>query len=507
MIIIKPTSQNFWDNQADSYIFFVNESLETESDNANFTKIEEYYPHVKAVLKKHNFEGKQGQSYVLTAMQNDRLVEFIFMGLGKHTKSWDVELEKLRRTLGSAILLLKKHGLRSAVMGLPEAKPYTIGNAELMKQLVVTAHMADYEFMIYKTKEPKKDWSCTISVVVDANEEQALAASVKQGDIMGEAINQARHWADTPANVMTPTALADEAEKIAKQHNLKCTIFGREQAEKLGMGAWMAVDAGSDQPGKFVVLEYKAQSKDKPTIALLGKGVMFDSGGISLKGSDYMTGMKYDMSGAAAVIASMKIFAQLNPDINVVGLTPLVENMPSGKASRQDDIVTAMNGKTIEIQNTDAEGRLILSDTMCYAEKFYNPDVMIDIATLTGACLFALGYFYTGLMTQDEELMRVLPEIGKKTGDRVWPLPLDDDFKPANNSLVADLSNSGSRSYKAGTITAACFLSEFVSKARWAHLDIAGTADGVPGNISYLGKTSAGAGIRLLVDFVLNFKK
>ncbi len=506
MITIKLTSQKFWDTVADSYVLFVNEAFETESDNANFTKIQAYYPQVKAVLKKHNFEGKQDQSYILTAMQNDRLVEFVFVGLGKHTKSWDVELEKLRRAIGSVTLLLKKHGLRSAVIGLPEEKPYNISRAELLKQLVVTMHMADYEFNVYKTKEPKKDWQCDVSFVVDANEEKALAASANHGMIMGEAINQARLWADLPANVMTPTALANEAENIAKQYKLKCTIFGRDEAEKLGMGAFLAVDAGSDQPGKFVILEHKAASKDAQTIALLGKGVMFDTGGISLKQSDFMTGMKYDMSGAAAVIASMKIFAQLNPDINVVGITPLVENMPSGKAARQDDIVTAMNGKSIEIKSTDAEGRLILSDAMCYAEKFYKPDIMIDIATLTGACLYALGYFYSGLMTQDEELMKVLPEIGKKTGDRIWPLPLDDDFKAANNSLVADLANVGCRSYKAGTITAGCFLSEFVEKARWAHIDIAGTADGVPGNISYLGKTSAGAGIRLLVDFVLNFK-
>jgi leucyl aminopeptidase len=252
-------------------------------------------------------------------------------------------------------------------------------------------------------------------------------------------------------------------------------------------------------------MEYRADEK-APVIALIGKGVTYDTGGISLKGASFMEGMHYDMSGAAAVIATMNIIAQLKPKVNVVGITPLVENMPSGKASRQDDIIRAMNGKTIEIKNTDAEGRLILADAICYAEKFYKPDVMIDIATLTGACMRALGYFYSGLMTDDEYLLEQLPKLGQKTGDRVWALPFDEDYKPANKSKVADIANSGSVRYHAGAITAAWFLRSFVEKTPWAHLDIAGTADSVP-DINYLGKTSAGAGIRLLTEFVLNYKK
>ena len=271
------------------------------------------------------------------------------------------------------------------------------------------------------------------------------------------------------------------------------------------MGGFLAVGAGSDQPSKFVVLEYKTKEKNAPTIALAGKGITFDTGGISLKPSESMHGMKYDMSGAAAVIATLKIIAQLKPDINVIGVTPLVENMPDGKAQRQDDVIRFMNGKTAEIKSTDAEGRLVLADALCYAEKFYSPETIIDIATLTGACVAALGYFYTGLMTQDDTLLEVLPKIGFATGDRAWPLPLDDDYKPANNSPIADLRNTGSAEYKAGTITAGFFLQEFVKNARWAHLDIAGTADGVPG-VSYLGRGSTGAGIRLLVEFIMHYR-
>jgi leucyl aminopeptidase len=216
--------------------------------------------------------------------------------------------------------------------------------------------------------------------------------------------------------------------------------------------------------------------------------------------------MKFDMSGAAAVLGTMEIIAQLKPDVHVVGLMPMVENMPSGKAARQDDIITFMNGKTAEIKSTDAEGRLILADALCYAEKFFEPEVMIDVATLTGACVIALGHFYTGLMTRDKKLRDILSLLGEKTGDRVWALPLDDDFVDANRSEVADVANAGSPAYRAGTVTAACFLENFVSKSRWVHLDIAGTCNDVPG-INYVGKGASGAGVRLLTEFIMTYGK
>jgi len=216
--------------------------------------------------------------------------------------------------------------------------------------------------------------------------------------------------------------------------------------------------------------------------------------------------MKFDMSGAAAVIETLSVVAQLKPAINVIGVAPTVENMPSGKASRQDDIITFMNGRTAEINSTDAEGRLILADALCYAEKNYNPDVIIDIATLTGAASFVGGHFYTCLLTGDDQLAEELLKLGQVTGDKVVRLPFDDDFKKAITTPVADLSNTGSPKYGAGTITAAWFLQHFVSKSRWAHLDIAGTAHDVPG-INYLGEGATGAGVRLMTEFVMTFKK
>jgi leucyl aminopeptidase len=382
--------------------------------------------------------------------------------------------------------------------------------------MAIAAHMADYKFAKFKSKKDDKDdskkdeWS--YKLLLATGECDRCQEALDKANIIGQAINNSRLLCDMPPNVATPTYVSEQVKKIATDiPGLKCAVFGRDKAEELGMGGFLSVDIGSEQEGKFVVLEYNtdvkhARTNDAPTIALVGKGVTFDSGGISLKPASHMSGMKFDMSGAAAVIGVMQIISQLKPDVNVIGLTPLVENMPSGRSNKQDDIITLMNGKTAEVANTDAEGRLILADALCYAEKFYNPDVIIDIATLTGACAYAIGHFYTALMTKDKELSEALKKSAKISGDKVWALPFDDDYKVAIKSEVADISNTGSPAYKAGTITAGFFLSNFVEKSKWAHLDIAGTADGVPG-INYLGKGATGAGVRLLVDFVMNYKK
>ncbi len=506
MITINVTNKSLWDNTVEGYICFLTEDFQATSDRLCIDEIaKDCYPDLETILKKHQFSGKHGQSFVLTARRGSSLVQFLFIGLGKLDQPVNRELELLRRSFGDAVLLMKKLKIKQAASILPPVTRYNCSPAELIKHLTIAGIMASYDFLTFKTKERENRWSGSLCISVPPHELEACERMVKKGSIIGEAINRAREWGDLPANIMTPSALSHEAQKIAEFYGLKCTVFGREKAIELGMGGFLAVDAGSEQDGKFVILEYRGAPPDSPTIALAGKGVMFDTGGISLKPANFMEGMKYDMSGAAAVIATMSLIAQLKPCINVVGLTPLVENMPSGKASRQDDIIVCMNGKTVEIKNTDAEGRLILADTLCYAEKFYAPAIIIDIATLTGACLHALGYFYTALMTKDQKLQETLWAIGDRTGDRVWPLPLDDDFMPANESRFADVSNSEKGGYKAGSITAGCFLSNFVSKARWAHLDIAGTADSVPGNNSYIGKGATGAGIRLLTEFIMKY--
>ena len=506
MITAHLWSQSFWDCATEGYIIFVEEGMEKYWPEDAFGHIEKrYYPRLKELLAKHAFEGKLSQTFVLTAENNGTLMQIIFVGVGKAQTNHAKQIEQYRRAMGSAVGIMKKLSIKTACCTVPSTAPERLTGNDILQNLVTIARMASYEFIHFKTdKQKQKNDAYSLYFAVHDTPNNQMA--IKAGNIIGAAINQARHWADLPGNIMTPTALSLEAEKIAKKHSLKSTIFGREKALELGMGGFCAVDAGSDQDGKFVVIEYKAQSPNAPTIALCGKGVTFDTGGISLKPASSMEGMKFDMSGAAAVLAVIDVIAQLKPDINVIALAPMVENMPSGKATRQDDVITAMNGKTIEIQNTDAEGRLILADTLCYAEKFYNPSVIIDIATLTGACAYALGHFYTALLTQNDELSQKLQASGLNTGDKVWPLPFDDDFKKANKSEVADVQNSGARAYLAGTIIGACFLSLFVEKTPWAHLDIAGTAHEVP-DINYLSRGSTGAGVRLLVDYILNYKQ
>lgn len=499
MISVQLAKTHFWQTPAEAYIIILKNGMEALANSATLEHIEKtYYPHLKQILKKHQFEGEKGQSFVLTGEQNGSLVQFIFVGVGHLNGRWDQELETIRRAIGTGVQTMRSLKITSGAIALPTDSLITLSAGEMLQQMVIVAHMASYAFTTFKSDKKKSPWATTLHITGAAE----LTADFEQGTIIGTAINKARHWADLPANHMTPSTLAAEAEKIGAKHGFKTTIFGREKALELGMGAFCSVDAGSEQDGKFVVLEYKTNKPNAQTIALCGKGVMFDTGGINLKPTSGISGMKFDMSGAAAVITIMDIVGQLKPNVNIIGLTPLVENMPSGKASRPDDVVTCMNGKTVEIQNTDAEGRLILSDTLCYAEKFFSPDIMIDIATLTGAVQHALGHFYTAIMTKDEALAQDLLAIGRKTGDRTWELPLEDDFKGAIKSDVADIHNNGSSAYYGGTIVGGYFLSHFVEKARWAHLDIAGTAHDVPG-INYVGKGSTGAGIRLLTEFIL----
>lgn len=500
------TTNSFWQNPVEAYVFFLKENLESTSHLSSIDLIEkDFYPHLKDILKKHLFTGKRGQSFVLSGMRDGNLVQFIFIGVGNLDRAHDLELEVLRRAVGTTSQLLKKLSIKDAVLALPDAQPFGTTDAEIFKQITIIAQMASYEFISFKS-EKKADWNCQFLLAINPSHDVAtFQNALNQGNVIAQAINNARHWADLPANLMTPTALADEAKKIADKHGLASTIFGREKALELGMGGFCAVDAGSDQDGKFVVLEYRTATPNAPTIALCGKGIAFDTGGINLKPTSGIEGMKYDMCGAAGVISMMDVFATLKPSVNVIALAPCVENMPSGKAARPDDIITCMNGKTVEIRNTDAEGRLVLSDTLCYAEKYYSPDIIIDIATLTGAVQHGLGHFYTGLMTKDEKLTQDLMAISKLTGDRLWPLPLDDDFKEAIKSDVADIHNNGSSAYYGGTIVGAIFLQNFVQKARWAHLDIAGTSHHVPG-INYLGKGASGASLRLIIEFVMQYK-
>ncbi len=284
----------------------------------------------------------------------------------------------------------------------------------------------------------------------------------------------ARTLGNLPANICTPSYLADQAQKLGKDYNkVKVTVLDEAAMKKLGMGALLSVARGSREPARLISMEYGGGHKGDKPVVLIGKGVTFDSGGISIKPASAMDEMKFDMCGAASVLGVLKVCAELQLPLNVVGVIPTTENLPDGNASKPGDIVTSMSGRTIEVLNTDAEGRLILCDALTYCKKF-DPEVVVDIATLTGACVIALGNHAAGLLGNDDELSRQLLAAGEYAGDRAWPLPLWDDYQPQLDSNFADMANVGGR--EAGTITAACFLSRFAGDYHWAHLDIAGVA-------------------------------
>jgi leucyl aminopeptidase len=334
-----------------------------------------------------------------------------------------------------------------------------------------------------------------VSLVCTKAESNALQKALARSQAIAHGVNLARECANRPANVCTPTYLAEQAKALAKEFGLKLDVLERKDVEKLGMGAFVAVAKGSDEPLKFIVLRYEGGAKSQAPVVLVGKGITFDTGGISIKPSADMDEMKFDMGGAASVLGTFRAVAELRPKLNLVGLIPACENMPSGRAAKPGDVVTSLSGQTIEILNTDAEGRLILCDALTYAERF-KPAVVVDIATLTGACVIALGHHHSGLFTSDDDLAAELREAGRRALDTCWRMPLDEEYDEVLKSNFADMANVGPRA--GGAITAAMFLKRYTSKYRWAHLDIAGT-----GYKSGPAKGSTGRPVPLLTHFVL----
>lgn len=502
-----PTFTPFWENKVNCYVVWIQQPLKTPTNQESLDFIEKNYEtNIRNILKENHFTGKTGQFFRHTVEHNKTVKQFIFVGQGKLSDEPDREREQLRRTLCTVVHAIKKLNLKTAVISLPNPEPFGVSSDELAKQITIAFRMADYQFNVFKSKKTTLPWHGTLYLACNEADRMKINIATKQGFIVGKAAAQARAWADMPANLRTPTAMDQQAKDLAQKYGLTYTSIGDEKAKELGMGGFYSVSQGSNQPGVIVVLEYKTRQEQAPTIALVGKGICFDSGGLHLKKRKFIKNMNYDLCGATAVLSVMGAIAQLKAKVNVIGIALFAENMPSGSAAKYGDIVTFMNGKTVEIKNTDAEGRLILADGLCYANKMYTPDVIIDIATLTGAHKKALGPFYTGLMTRDNQLSRRLEELGLLTGDKVWRLPLDDDFKKALTSTKADFTDIDEKEeYKAGTIVAAHFLEEFVAKTKWAHLDIAGTSYNVPG-INYLGKGATGAGVRLLTEFVMGFE-
>lgn len=376
--------------------------------------------------------------------------------------------KKLSKYLKEIISELVKLKVNSATICLPEISGF---NPDWqVRQMILQIDAQLYQLSEFKTQNNKKPKLEAIQIHLPAASDKALS----EGEAIATGIQLARTLADLPANICTPSYLGEQALALAQLHNRLITkIMGPEDLRAMGMGAFLAVAQGSQEEPRLIEIQY-TNGGDTPPLVLVGKGITFDSGGLSIKPANAMDEMKYDMAGAASVLGVIKACALMKLPINLIGLIASAENMPSGTAVKPGDVVTSMSGQTIEILNTDAEGRLVLADALTYAERF-KPEWVIDIATLTGAIIVALGYSTTGFMTEDEQLAQQIIAAGLTSGEKIWRMPMDDDYQEALDSPIADMINA-SFDRSAGSITAACFLSHFAKKYRWAHLDIAGTA-------------------------------
>jgi leucyl aminopeptidase len=492
------SKDSLWNLKSDAVVVFLKEGQELPNQVKVLVK------DIEHIVKDRDFSGKAKSLVYLHSLDSNNFKYLILAGLGK-MKDGKLNIESYRRTLGSMLNSLSSYAIKSVSLQLPLADDFKSDVKYLAQQTATILLMSDYHFNTYitdKDRIKKQDITITISAEKDFD---VVKSGVDEGIIIADAVNSARFWVDLPPSALTPIDLAANAQQIASDNNLKCTVFGEKEIGDMGMGGLAGVSAGSDQDCRLAILEYKTDKKDAPTVCIVGKGITFDSGGLSLKPSQYMENMKDDMSGASAVIATMKAVAKLKPDVNVIAIAPMAENLPSGKATKVGDIVRFYNGKTAEIKNTDAEGRLVLADALSYAVKHYKPDAIIDLATLTGACQHAIGPFFSGLFGEHEEIIEKVQRAGDRSGDYVWRLPLTDDYKVAVISEVADLCNIGKSNYYAGGTTAACFLQNFVEDVPWAHLDIAGTAFDVPDRPYYKKSSATGVGVRLLVDLLRNW--
>ena len=501
MIHIRTSSQFFTSHHASVHGIPVFEG----TLSAVAEQLKAVYPLLDKLAEQRGFTGGKKQTLTLSVTIDNDPATIVLVGVGASAATIDAR-ELYRRAIGTIVRQSQSMKAVSLVLQLPDASVLGYSKEELVQETIIALTMASYNFTDFITQDPK-DRAELVEVTLCGTDLGNVAESVVNNSYkLAHAVNKARHWIDSPPSLMSPPDLAAKAQDIARQHNLGITVFSEPDIIKMGMGGLAAVSRGSDVDAQFVIMEYKTAKPNAPTLAFVGKGITFDSGGLSIKPARSMETMKEDMSGAAAVIAAMEVIAQLKPDVNVVAIAPMSENLPSGKATKPGDIIRFYNGKTAEVRNTDAEGRLILADALSYAVKHYNPDAIIDLATLTGACSYALGPYFAGMMSVHDDFLNKVQKSADRTGDRVWRLPLHDDYKAAIKSSVADICNIGNEKIMAGTITAAHFLQNFVDDTPWVHLDIAGTAYDVP-NISYFRDGATGYGVRLLVDLACNWNK
>ena len=449
-------------------------------------------------LKLKVFTGKKDNCQQLFS-GHANIPQILAVGVGKKD---EMNSETLRRAAGKAGKMLTS--LKAKKIGIAiTSHLQKVSETDVGQVLTEGLTLGSYQFNQYKESQDEKTKLESIKIQCCDPEKITTRKALKTGKMRADGTNLARNLGNTPANDLKPKDLASTAENIARQHKMECTVLEEKQMKKLGMEMLLGVSQGSREPAKLILMEYFHQ-KAKQTVALVGKGVTFDSGGISLKPGKNMDEMKFDMCGAAAVLGAMKIIGQVNPQINVIGVIAATENLPGGDAQRPGDIVTAYNGKRVEILNTDAEGRLILGDALSYVVKEFKPNAVIDLATLTGACITALGHYASGAITNNDALMEQVRTAANLSGDRVWQLPSFPEYGESIKGKYGDLQNIGVGD--SGTIIGGLFLEHFVDKTPWVHLDIAGTAWNVK-HIGYQPNSGAtGAGVRLLADLVQNWE-
>jgi len=454
---------------------------------------------ISSLMNQGDFKGELFERKLFYTQDALRAKRVLLTGLGKRG---EFDLEKWRGAASKAGQYIRDAGVKQFAVQIQKFDSFA--EEELAESFVTGLLLGTYQYNELKTLEREKIKEIGEVTILGgkAEELKSLNKGTETGRIVSEAVCMARDLVNGPSNKITPTLLSEKAQQIAKDYGMEIQVLDVSEAEAMGMGAFAAVARGSQEPAKFIIMEYN-KGKEFDTVALVGKGITFDSGGISIKPSEGMDRMKDDMSGAAAVLAMMQAASKLRIPLHLVGIMPATENLPSGKAYKPGDVLKTLSGQTVEVISTDAEGRLILSDALTYSLR-YQPKAIIDLATLTGACVIALGDYVIGLFGNDEPLLKRIQDSSEKTGEKVWNLPLWDEYFEYMKSDVADFKNVGTRA--AGAIIGGIFLSKFVEKIPWVHLDIAGPAF-IEKDRPYVPKGGTGVGVRLVVQLLRDWKK
>lgn len=454
---------------------------------------------LRKLAQSKEFEGKANEVLLYHTHGKVPAKRLVLVGLGKKNT---VTLETIRQAMGSAAKRVRQAKVTSCAVALPTVTPAGMSTLEVAQAMVEGAILGSYQFTVYRSEAASEQDVASMKILIpQKNQLRQATEGVRRGVATAEATVCVRDLCNHPANVLTPSMVADEAKAIAKAEKITIKILEQKEMERLGMGALLGVARGSQEPPKFIILEYNgAKKKDERPVVLVGKTITFDTGGISLKPAENMEHMKADMTGGAEVLASIRAAARLKLPLHLISILPVAENMPGGRAMKPGDIVKTLSGKTVEVQNTDAEGRLILADGLAYAMR-YKPAALIDVATLTGACVVALGQFAIGMFGNDVTLKEQVQRSGQKAGERVWEMPLWEEYFEQLKSDVADMRNIGGRG--GGMITAALFLSKFVGDCPWVHLDIAST-DWSERERAYVPKGPTAIGTRLLVQYLID---